>query len=99
MPEYLVRSGGLCAVVEADNEGAAIHSAIANWKDTPAAAHCPGCECPDDDVLQLGAVTQVLPLDLCDDRIVYLPTASMLTKMGFEEPESCGFAVATTTVS
>ena len=87
MPDFLIRSGVLCAVVDADNAGAAIHGAIANWKST------------DDGVLELGAVTQVLPLDLCEDRMVYLPTGTMLAGMGFEEPESCGLAVATTTVS
>jgi hypothetical protein len=87
MPEYLVRSGRLCAVVQAEGAVEAIHSGIANWKQD------------DDGVLELGASIEVTALDDCDAAKVYLNAPATLALLGFEEPESCGLAVSPTTVS
>ena len=87
MPEYLVRSGGLCAVVQAAGTVEAFHAGIVNWKHD------------DDGVLELGASIEVTALDDCDAAKTYLNAPATLALLGFEEPESCGLAVSTTTVS
>lgn len=87
MPEYLVRSGNLCAVVEADGTIEAVHSGIAHWK------------ADDDGMLELGNVIEIVALDACDAAKTYLNAPATLALMGFEDTDSCGCTAPTMTVS
>ncbi len=86
MPEYLVRSGQLCAVVEAEGTIEAIHAGIVH-------------RAPDDDPLELGAVIEVIDLAQCEAATTYFQSAATLAMLNFQEPDVCGLAVTTGSVS
>lgn len=83
MPEFLVRSGPLCAVVDADDTVDAFTKAVT--------------ECGDG--LQLGSSTQIIALDACEAATTYQSTLGLLKIIGFEDQTPCGSPDVTTTGS
>lgn len=76
MSEFLVRSAGWSAIVDADSPGHAVDKAV----------HAP--DAPDVSQEGIGVVIQVIDLDAAD--AVYVDTALTLAKLGYEDIKTAG---------